>query len=69
MMTKIIVKVQLPILTNDPCPHALIYSRGKKFIASLPVTPQLKEKMGSEIKQFFYWVDGKIAEKAPWQDW
>lgn len=43
-----IVKIQLPISTNDPEPMMLIYNKGRSFQSTTPVT----DRFAKELKEF-----------------
>jgi len=71
-----IVKIQVPLVTADPYPKALIYNKGK----SVWITRGLEELpdhvlkiMSKEPKAFFHAkiVDDEleIGIAAPWQEW
>jgi hypothetical protein len=72
-MKRLIVKVQLPLVTTDPDPYALVYDRSRELQAMVPVTPELLAGMGGEVKCFFYAEvsdDGLTLDRqAPFQDW
>ena len=70
-----IVKVQRPVMTNDPTAGLLIYSEHKTIFAQLPPpNPEVVEKMGDRMKVFFHaerFSDGilSINDEANWQEW
>jgi len=68
-----IVKVQLPLRTNEPEPKALFYDETRDIWSFLPIDKPLKKAMGGADKKFFYaTMKGAIIhleEEAPWQDW
>ena len=69
---KTIVKVQLPLATNEAKPQALIYDQKRTVKMFTPVA-DVKNKMGKESKLYFHAiVDGDsltLLERAPWQSW
>lgn len=70
---RIIVKIQVPLETNDPDPKALVYNEARSVDFAMPINKQLLGKMSGAKKQFFYANLEKgildIDRKAPWQDW
>ena len=72
-MTKTIFKVQVPLVTNDPNPQALIYDKKREEDHFVPVTEWLLAQMQGQPKLYFYgYIDGEtvvLTEIAPWQDW
>lgn len=69
-----IVKVQLPIASNDPDAQALVYNRTRSVSMTIPITADLRKKMGEDNKRFFNAklnINDEIVieEKAPWQEW
>lgn len=69
-----IVKVQVPLATNDSDPKALIYNKNRSFETFVPVA-EVKKKMSGEFKKFFYCDIDIVTKKvkldapAPLQDW
>lgn len=68
-----IVKVQVPMATNTT-PTVLIYNKSRTVEAELPITEDLKKKMGNSFKLYFHAkLKDKIihiGDEAPWQyDW
>lgn len=73
-----IIKIQLPLSTNEPTPLALIYNKSRKFYVQYPVDDELLKLMTMderpEPKLFFkahldknnYLV---IEDYAKWQEW
>lgn len=60
-----IVKVQLPISTNEPTPQMLVYTQDRRVEVMMPVS----ERMASELKEFpykgffqAYWAKGTANE-------
>lgn len=47
-----IVKVQVPLLTNEPVPLALIYNKDKSYETTVPAR-DVAEAMGDKKKAFF----------------
>ena len=75
---KIIVKVQLPIVTNDPSAGALVYNEDRSIMADIPIRSKAERKellkqLNDDFKGYFYARhDGKgliLTGKAPWQNW
>lgn len=73
-----IVKVQLPVVTNEEWPLALVYDKQRKIQEQIPVTPSLLDMMcGTDgavrLKAFFEAVllNGALVlgKEAPWQMW
>lgn len=70
-----VVKVQLPLSTNDPVPKAMVYDETRSFQKQIPVTSALRKKMGSTAKRFFYATvtgndgDVEIGAVASWRAW
>ena len=49
-----IVKVQLPLSSNEVEPMALVYDENRQFEVFLPVTDGLKQEMSGLPKKYFY---------------
>ncbi len=68
-----IFKVQVPVVTTEPVPLALIYNQARTVEFLTPVTPDLETRMQGRLKAFFYGAEvaGIFAwgDEAPWQDW
>lgn len=69
-----IVKVQVPISTNEEVPQALIYNRDRSIQVMIPVTPELVEKMGASRLKTYHrseFIDGHliIHERVADQNW
>lgn len=70
-----IVKVQIPVVTNDPNAMALVYNEDRSFDVFMPITKDLKKAMGDNKKQYFHAEYDKknnntiLKGKAPWQSW
>ena len=68
-----IVKVQVPLLTNEKIPKALIYNADRSFEMQVPAADVL-EAMGTKKKAFFNAAvieDGtlEIHDEVEWQTW
>ena len=50
----LIVKVQMPLMTNGVKPMAFIYNEDKSFKVMIPVNYNLRAKMGGKTKKYFY---------------
>ncbi len=68
-----ILKVQLPLVSNDPKPAALAYNRSRTLHVSVPWEQWQAALPSREPKQFWY---GRMAGSvlildcpAPWQEW
>ncbi len=48
-----IVKVQLPLATNDTTPHALVYNEDRSVLAQVPVSRALEKLMKRRAKAYF----------------
>lgn len=48
-----IVKVQLPLMSTEDNPTALIYDRNRVHAGSIPITDELTEAMGKDVKAYF----------------
>jgi hypothetical protein len=72
-LKKIIVKVQIPIISNDPVAKtmALVYDKSREP-HYLPLK-EVKTKMNDSLKKFFYAkkIDNSfvLGDEAPWQNW
>lgn len=72
---EVIVKVQLPIYTNDPDAGMLVYDYERILQRDLPVDNQVVMNMPRMQKAFFYATWNKqqrnwsIGERAPDQSW
>lgn len=74
MSTWAVVKVQLPQSSNERDAPALVYDQTRAWMAHIPVTPELRKKMGDRPKAFFYAErQGKgsivLGVEAPYQEW
>jgi hypothetical protein len=49
-----IVKVQIPLSSNEPEPTALVYDQSRKYEVFMPVTDELKKQMSGLPKKYFY---------------
>jgi len=71
----VIVKVQTPLLSNDPDAMALVYDKTRRNQGFMPIDEYLLEAMNGEPKKFFHAQILKDEVKviynmpAPWQDW
>lgn len=68
-----IVKVQMPMVTTEPIPMALIYNKNRDVLIYEQASI-LKEVMGNRLKAFFHAHISKegileIGDEAEWQDW
>ncbi|MBO4228372.1 hypothetical protein [Bradyrhizobium neotropicale] len=70
-----IVKVQLPLTSNDPRKLALVYAKGRKNMVQQPLDAITRKLMGADFKAFFEaeyqpargtWL---IGERVGHQDW
>jgi len=69
-----IVKVQIPIVTNDPHALALVYAKGRKGMAQQKLDHATLVAMGDDIKGYFRAELGKdgrwhIGGRVKDQDW
>lgn len=70
-----IVKVQLPLSTNEPEPLALVYNENRKYDVFMRITPDLIKVMEGRPKAFFHATYDKVAnntilgKEAPHQPW
>lgn len=70
-----IVKVQVPLATNEKKPLALVYNEDRSIQFQMPVSAELLDKMEGRPKAFFRGVYNEeeqtfgLHEEAPWQDW
>ena len=70
-----IIKVQLPISTNDPNAQALMYNKDRSWEGLYPIDQTVLDMMHGEFKRFFYadiTDEGhtvSIFSNAPWQEW
>lgn len=72
-MKEHIVKIQMPVMSSESDPSALLYNKSRSFEVQIPAS-QLKSKMKDSYKKFFYVKFKKpsgftLLEEAPWQDW
>lgn len=72
MSKRKIVKVQLPVIPKDA--PALAYTEDRRNVTEIPVTDELREKMGDDVKRYFWATFDRngvmfLGEVAPWQDW
>jgi len=70
-----IVKVQMPVITNEVPPKCLIYDKNRTFEELVIISDELIDAMGERKKAFFYAEideeDGTISlqAEAEWQNW
>ena len=72
-----IVKVQRPIMSNDPDDPWLIYDKARKHMTQVParaIQQSIKSAMGQDYKAFFKgaWssiVGWGLSERVAHQDW
>lgn len=48
-----IVKIQLPLVTNEPEPVALVYNKDRSFTTQIPIGEEAKKVFGDDPKQFW----------------
>lgn len=48
-----VIKVQLPVTTNEKEPLMLVYNKDRSFFRQMPITSEIKEKMGCSYKKYF----------------
>jgi hypothetical protein len=72
-MQTTIVKVQLPLDSDERTPQALVYDEGHAIVRTVPITASLRKKMAGAMKKFFYaTIEGdavRIGAAAAWQNW
>ncbi len=70
---RFIVKVQVPVMTNDPHPQALVYDERRCIEQQMPITPDLRVAMGDSHKRYFWaHMEGTelhLDERAGAQPW
>ena len=68
-----ILKVQLPLVSNDPKPAALVYNQSRDLEVDVPWEQWQTALPTREPKQFWYGrLNGTVLEldrPAPWQGW
>ena len=70
-----IVKVQLPLMSNDPQPLALVYNRSRSYDVDMIVSKALIKAMKGQPKKFWYAhydpeTNNTVLEReAPVQNW
>ena len=71
----LIVKVQIPLATNEAEPLAYVYNRDRDYKMFMQITPDLIEAMRGTPKKFFHAHydlennDTVLGKEAPWQSW
>lgn len=71
----LIVKVQVPIATNEPTAMAMVYNKSRDFQVFMEITPELMKAMDGRFKAFFkahydQQNNNTILEaEAPQQNW
>lgn len=53
MEKEIVVKVQVPLLSNEESPSALVYDKSRKNTVFCDVSPELLEIMGGQPEKYF----------------
>lgn len=48
-----IVKVQMPLATNEEEPLALVYNKDRSYRVFMRITPELEKAMGDRAKVYF----------------
>ncbi len=70
-----IVKVQVPLIANDPAGEALVYAKGRKKMVQQRLDYTTKKLMGTDLKAFFEaeyhhatgkWTIGKRVKDRDW---
>jgi hypothetical protein len=70
-----IVKVQVPLIANDPAEVALVYAKGRKKMVQQRLDYTTKKLMGTDLKAFFEaeyhhatgkWTIGKRVKDRDW---
>lgn len=70
-----IVKVQIPLVTNDPNALALVYDEHQKHMLQQPLDAETSAAMGAEVKAYFeavwhpgdrQWRIGPRVRAQPW---
>lgn len=70
-----IVKIQIPLASNDHKPLPLIYNKGKRLMAMQELSRATKRAMGDDVKAFFLakwdatrtqWVIGNRVKDRDW---
>jgi len=71
-----IVKVQIPVSSNEVEPMILVYNRSRKRQCFIPATKKHCEDFNGALKSFWWaeWNEKKkgydtFIKPAPWQDW
>lgn len=70
-----IYKVQVPLMSSEDSPPALVYDKKRKKSIFMPVTKDLVKFMNGEPKKFVYGFVNRttnnfqIEGEAPWQSW
>ncbi len=74
MMSEI-VKVQIPLASNDHQPLPLVYAKGKRLMVMQELSRSAKKAMGEDVKAFFLakwdrahsqWVIGNRVKDRDW---
>jgi hypothetical protein len=73
-MSQFIVKVQMPIASNHDEPEVMVYNEDRSVMQQFPLSDDLREIMGEELKKYFYahtGMDGflHLDGEAPAQEW
>lgn len=70
-----IVKIQVPLATNDPQRLALIYAENRINMTQQQLSKETLEALGDDVKGYFLaefihtrrrWTIGKRVEDQPW---
>lgn len=64
-----IVKIQRPIITNDPDQCWLFYNQDHTYEEQRIPTKEEIKAMGTQMKMFGVYKNGRYKRKAPWQAW
>lgn len=77
---RMIVKVQLPLVTSSPQITVLVYNRSRSVLCEFPITTPVRKALQGKVKSFWYAhliPDPQKAgaflvsldQIAPWQSW
>lgn len=73
MPARFVVKVQVPLVTNEPKPMALVYDEHRRIEQQFPITKALRRAMARAFKAYFWahmqgtelHLDGRTGDQ-PW---
>lgn len=68
-----VIKLQRPVVTNDPNPQVLAYNKDRSIETFFPINDEMLALFGDEFKVYYWYaVDGKdivLGDQVKGQRW